>query len=142
MTNWQECYKNNLRNKSIKELQNIIKDKELEIKHLDKRTYNGRMGEIFIGADILAIKELIDEKLKEREKTFSAFYPTYGNKNPSIRYFIHFGNTKKELKHLQDDIYFYNENRQRVYVKKQGGMWHEKFTEIGVTKLWELTANY
>ena len=68
MTNWQECYKNNLRNKSIKELQNIIKDKELEIKHLDKRTYNGRMGKIFIYADILAIKELIDELYQQADK--------------------------------------------------------------------------
>lgn len=67
---------------------------------------------------------------KKLEKTFSSFYPTFNNKNSSVRYFVHLGNIKKELKSLKDDIYYYTESRKRVYVKKQGGMYHEKFIEI------------
>ena len=59
MTNWQECYKERLKDKSIKELQDIVKEKENEIKRLDKRTYNGKMRKIFIYAEILTTNELI-----------------------------------------------------------------------------------
>lgn len=135
MTNWQECYKERLKDKSIKELQDIVKEKENEIKRLDKRTYNGKMRKIFIYAEILTTNELIDKLIKERKKGFSAFYPAFGNKNSNIRYYIHFENgTKKELKPLEKDIYYYNENRQKIYVQIKGGMWHENYTELGTSK--------
>lgn len=68
MTGWQEVYKKRLADKTIEELNNIIKEKQKTIKQLDKRTRNGKMQKIFEYADILVVQELIDEKQNKNEK--------------------------------------------------------------------------
>ena len=64
-------------------------------------------------------------------KTFSTFIPSFNNKNPNIRYFIHFENgEKKELKHFKNNLYYYCIDRKRNFVEITGSLYHKNFKEI------------
>lgn len=62
---------------------------------------------------------------------FATFIPTFGNKNPNVKYFAYLDDgTKKELKQLEDDVYYYCDNGKRNYVKISGDLYHKVFTKI------------
>lgn len=62
---------------------------------------------------------------------FTTFIPTFGNKNPNIRYYVHLDDgTKKELKQIENDVYYYYDNKKRNYVKISGSLYHKVFTKI------------
>ena len=85
MENWQAVYKESLKDKSIKELEEIIREKEHTIKQADKRTYNGRLTRIFENADILVVQELITEKTRNdaRQSMINFFTEHYGEERLS-----------------------------------------------------------
>ena len=97
MENWQAVYKESLKDKSIKELEEIIRQKENIIKQADKRTYNGRMTRIFENADILVVQELITEKTKNQAR------------QSMINFFLeHYGEEKlKKLAKSNNNLYYY-----------------------------------
>lgn len=62
---------------------------------------------------------------------FTTFIPTFGNKNHNIRYFAHLNNgTKKELKHFENNIFYYCINRKRNFVKISGNLYNKNFEEL------------
>lgn len=60
--------------------------------------------------------------------TFSTFIPYFGNSNPNVRYFAHFENREqKELKHENENIWYFTQNRKRVRVEINGSLYHKEF---------------
>lgn len=62
-----------------------------------------------------------------KELLFSTFIPYFGNKNPNVRYFVNLENGKKELKHDHDNIYYFCQDRKRIFVEVSGSLYHNKF---------------